>query len=167
MCNPAAASAAQSAMAIASDVLSFKAQGKLYQRNARAAYNAYGDDLEALNARQDQVNRSASEDILSNQIAAIQERGRNIASANGLADISLGEVLQGVNAQNDRAKANIIYNRDAAANQTRRDMKAAQSTAKSRINSVARPSLTALAFRTVGNIAQGMTTYDELKDRGR
>jgi hypothetical protein len=167
MCNPALfASGAQAVTGLASTALSFKAHQKAYMRNGAAAVEAYGDDIEALNARQDQIGRSASEDILSNQIAALEERGRATAAANGLADVSLGEVLQGVHAQRDRANSNIIFNRDTARQQTIRDKKSAQSTAQSRINAVSRPSLTAYAFKAAGDVLSAGTTYDQLKNRG-
>lgn len=167
MCNPAqAASAGQSVVGIASDVLGFAGQRRAYKQNARSALAGYSDDIEALNARQDQVNRAASNDILNNEIAALEAKGQARASANGLADVSLGEVLQGVGAAKGRANTNIKYNRDTAAQQTQRDIRGAQAAANNRIASVARPSLTALGFKLAGDVIGGQTTYEQLKQRG-
>jgi len=164
--NAGAIALANMALAAGSAVAQSESQRKMYNANADEARRAYTDELEALNARDDEVNRAASDNVFSNEIAALEERGRASASATGTADISLGEVLQNVNARKSIAKGNIEANRVGAIQQNTRMKRAGASGARSRINSVNRPSMTALGFNIAGAAIGGATTYSNLKNRG-
>jgi len=157
---------AQAGVGIAAAVAQSEAQSKAYKENAVEARRAYTDDLEALNARDDEVNRSATDNVFQNEIAALEERGRARAGALGTADISLNEVLQNVNSRVAIARGNIETNRVGAIEQNRRAKRAAASSGNARINSVQRPSMTALGFDIAGSVLGAATTYSELKNRG-
>ena len=157
---------AQAGLGVLASVTQAQAQKKAYEANAAAARIAHADDLEALNARDDEVNRAATDNIFQNEIAALQDRGRARAGAGGTADVSLGEVLQGVNARVAHARGNIEQNRVGAIQQNLRAKRSAGTAAQSRINSVQRPSMTALGFDIAGGVLGAATTYSELKNRG-
>ena len=169
MCNPVLGLAvAGFGVKAASSILEYKGQRQQYISNYGSAVKSYDDEYAALSAQGDQVSRRASEDIVSNEIAALQQRGAAVAQASGrgLAGISLSEVLQGVGAFKNRSNSITELNRKNTLYQIGQEKIGAASTAMNRINSVARPSVAKLGFNIASAALEAGGWYKSMQNAG-
>lgn len=136
-------------------------QKKLYESNQVAALVGFRDSVAALADRRDQEGRAAADDAAGVEIAALQERGfANAQSAQfGTGATSAAEILSSISGKRARALDTIGFNRDSTNRQLDREVSSAGAQATSRINSVARPSLTQLGFGLANAALEGGTTY--------
>lgn len=162
MCDPVIGlSFAQAAIGVGSAYAQQQGQKRAFIQNRDAALADFRERIVAIQDRRDQENRSVSEDAFDLQIAALQERARaNVdASMTGMADVSANEVLSAISGRASRALDQLSFNRDSINRQLDREAASAGAQANSRINSVARPSMTAMGFDMANAVLSGGGTY--------
>lgn len=164
MCDPATIAATTTAISAAASgagqLLAYGAQNRAAVQNANAAVASYQDQLTAQNAKAVQVDQAASEDVVSNAIA--EQRAKSAAvtrgAAQGLGDLSIADLVQGVDFQVGRQSAIDSANRNAEQQQISRENRGLFSQAQGRINAVPTASRSALIAGLVGTAANAGTS---------
>lgn len=115
-----------------------KYQDQLYDQNKQNSLAAMRDEYQSTQERQQQEVAAASQQIESRKIQQMQETAsaRVAAGESGTTGFSVDRVLRDIGAVASRDVSTMEQNRDWNMSQLNQQMKATQSTALSRINSV-------------------------------
>lgn len=137
-------------------IMAYNAQNQAALQNADAALASYRDQISQQQTKGEQVNAAASEDALSQAMAAATARSAGItdAAGRGLSTMSIADVVQGIDFQSGRNTSIAEANRKAQLDQIGAENRGIAAQAASRINSVPTGNRTALALGLIGTAAQ-------------